>query len=219
MAEITAEGQAKMKVKPDIVIFTLSVEKEDTIEKNAIRLLNEEIQFLSQSLEKIGFPAKSIKISDYRVSTPGYNHDDQPKKYMASNTLKVEFWINNKLIDALYSEVQSKGFNDLDITYETKLSDSLERSVRTKLVQMAIEDAKANALNISKGLGLTIRKVKQVFKENPYSQLSLLTLSKFTPPKNSFAATDFSFKTPFDKFEVEETELEEKITIVYEVVN
>jgi uncharacterized protein YggE len=219
LAEITAEGSSRLKVKPDIVTFTLTIDKTDTIEKSVIKILNEEVQSLSQSLEKLGFQNKSIKVSDYRISS-SLDEDNKQKRYTASNILKVEFKLDNKVIDALYNEIQTNNFKDLDITYETGISDSLEKATRILLVQLAIEDAKANAANISKNLGLTITKVKQVYKENARIQVMANEISfvKFTPPK-IVGDTDFSYKSSFDKFQVEETELEEKITVVYEVSN
>lgn len=219
LAEITAEGSSSLKVKPDIVTFTLTIDKTDTIEKNVIKILNEEVQSLSQSLEKIGFQNRSIKISDYRISS-SFDDDKKQKSYTATNVLKVEFKLDNKVIDALYNEIQTNNFKDLDLTYETGISDSLEKATRVLLVQLAIEDAKANAINISKNLGLSITKVKQVYKENARIQVMANQISfvKFTPPK-IVGDTDISYKTSFDKFQVEETELEEKITVVYEVSN
>ena len=41
---------------------------------------------------------------------------------------------------------------------------------------------------------------------------------KYVPPK-MFGDTDIIYNTSFDKFQVEETELDEKITVVYEVSN
>ena len=219
LAEITAEGNSRLKVKPDIVTFTLTIEKTDTVENNVIKILNEEVQSLSQSLEKIGFQNKSIKISDYRISS-SFDDDKKQKNYTATNVLKIEFKLDNKVIDALYYEIQTNNFKDLDLTYETGISDSLEKATRMLLVQLAIEDAKENAINISKNLGLSIIKVKQVYKENTRIQVmaNQIGFVKFTPAK-IIGDTDFSYKTSFDKFQVEETELEEKITVVYEVSN
>lgn len=217
-ADITTEGNAKLKVKPDMVTFTINVERADTVEKNAIRLLNEEMQLLSSSLEKLGFQNKAIKISDYKVSSSNYN-EEKPKRYTATNILTLEFRLDNQLIDALYGEIQAKNFTDLDISYETGVSDSLEKAIRKQLVQLAIADAQSNADNITKSLGLTVSKIKQVYKNNDQNFMlpGKIELTKFTPPK--FTSYAISFKTTFDRFEVAEIELEEKITIVYEVLN
>ncbi len=219
LAEITAEGSSRIKIKPDVVTFTLTIEKNDTIEKNVIKILNEEMFSLSKSLEKIGIQNKSIKVSDYRISS-SLEDNDKKKIYTATNVLKVQFKLDNKVIDAIYNEIQVKNFKDLDINYETSISDSLEKATRGLLVQLAIEDAKANAINITKKLGLNIIKVKQVYKENARIQSfdNQISFVKFTPPK-LIPDTDISYKTSFDKFQVQETEIDEKITIVYEVTN
>ena len=214
--EIIAEGGSKIKVRPDLAIFTLTIEKRDTIEKNAIKLLNLEIDDLVKSLYKVGFNNKTIKISDYDISSS--QNDEEKKRYTASNILKLEFGLDTKLIDALYKEIQEAGLKDLDISFETKVSDSLEKATRLKLVQLSIEDAKNNAENISKALDIKLVKVKQVlkYKDGILSPPTTVNYIKFTPPKIA-GDTQISYNTSFDKFQVEEVELEEKITIVYEI--
>jgi uncharacterized protein YggE len=216
--EIIAEGSSKIKIRPDLVTFTLTVEKRDTIEKDAIRSLNLEIDKLIRSLYKLGFTDKTIKISDYSVSSD--QDDEEKKKYTTTNILKLEFGLDTKLIDELYKEIQDAELKDLDIEFETKVSDSLEKATRLKLVQLAIEDAKINATNISKTLGIKLVRIKQVSK---YVQgmLGVTTVANqvmFTPPK-IVRDGDVSKPTSFEKFQVEDVELEEKITIVYEILN
>ena len=214
--EIIAEGGSKIKVRPDLATFTLTVEKTDTIEKNAIKLLNLEIDDLVKSLYKVGFTNKTIKISDYDISSS--QNDEEKKKYTASNVLKLEFSLDTRLIDALYKEIQEAGLKDLDISFETKVSDSLEKVTRLKLVQLSIEDAKINANNICKALDLKIVRVKQVlkYKDGIFGNPPEINQIKFTPPK-IIGDTQISYNTSFDKFQVEDVELEEKITIVYEI--
>lgn len=214
--EIIAEGGSKIKVRPDLAIFTLTVEKRDTVEKNAIKLLNLEIDELVKSLYKIGFTNKTIKISDYDISSS--QNDEDKKRYTASNVLKLEFGLDTKLIDALYKEIQEAGLKDLDVSFDTKVSDSLEKITRLKLVQEAIADAKLNATNISKALDIKLIRVKQVlkYKEGIFGPPPIINQIKFNPPK-IVGDTDISYTTSFDKFEVEEVELEEKITIVYQI--
>jgi hypothetical protein len=220
--ELVAEGTSKLKVKPDIIIFKLSVEKTDTIEKNAIKSLNNEIDDLVKTLYKIGFTNKSIKVSDYNISNSNYQYnDDNKKRYIASNVLKLEFSIDTKIIDAIYSEIEEAGLSDLDISFETSISDSLEKKTRLVLVQQAIQDAKINADNISKTLNIKLIRVKQVAKYKdglPYN-VDEISVVKFTPPKVIVEDQALSSKTSFAKFQIEESELEEKITIIYEVSN
>ena len=162
--EIIAEGGSKIKVRPDLAIFTLTIEKRDTIEKNAIKLLNLEIDDLVKSLYKVGFNNKTIKISDYDISSS--QNDEEKKRYTASNILKLEFGLDTKLIDALYKEIQEAGLKDLDISFETKVSDSLEKATRLKLVKLSIEDAKNNAENISKALDIKLVSTQAVLSKS-----------------------------------------------------
>lgn len=216
--EIIAEGGSKMKVRPDVAIFSLVVEKTDTIEKNAIKNLNVEIDALVNTLYKLGFTNKTIKISDYDVSSNSYRDDNDKKKYTASNSLKLEFQLDTKIIDALYKEIQEAGLSDLEISFDTKISDSLEKKIRVLLVRQAIEDAKDNANNIAKSLDIKLLRVRQVtkYREGLFNQTMEINMVKFTPPK-VVGDTQIVYNTSFDKFQVEDVELEEKITIVYEI--
>lgn len=216
--EVFVEGGSKMKVRPDLATFTLTVEKRDTIEKNAIKLLNLEIDDLVKSLYKIGFTNKTIKILDYDVSSS--QNDEDKKRYIASNILKLEFDLDTKLIDALYKQIQEAGLKDLDISFEAKVSDSFEKATRQKLVRLSIEDAKINANNICRALDIKIIKVKQVskYKEGVFGlpEPPMINQIKFTPPN---IVKDEEVKTSFDRFQVEDVEFEERITIVYEISN
>ena len=217
--EIIAEGSSKIKIRPDLVTFTLTVEKTDTIEKDAIKSLNQEIADLVKSLYKLGFTDKTIKISDYSISSDQDN--DEKKKYTTTNVLKLEFGLDTKLIDALYKQIQEAELKDLDIEFATKVSDSLEKATRLKLVQFAIEDAKINANNISKALGLKLVRVKLVSKNvgGTFELLpSQISTVMFTPPK-IIEEKEEAMHSSFEKFQVEDVELEEKITIVYEILN
>lgn len=124
--EIVAEGGAKTRVKPDIAILSLIIEKNDSIEKEAIRNLNIQTAEVVTLLSKIGFTDDLIQIERYDVSS---GIDDKNKReYTASNTLRIEFKINNKLIDAFFDEMQQTGVQDVNVSFDTKVSDSLEKS-------------------------------------------------------------------------------------------
>ncbi|QOG01923.1 SIMPL domain-containing protein [Flavobacterium sp. MDT1-60] len=214
--EITAEGSARTKVKPDLANFRITIEKENLVEKTAIKELNEEIEKLQKALFKIGFTEKNIKISDYKVSS-SENSDDK-KEYAATNTLSIDFALDNKVIEAFYQQIQSENMKDLDVDFETQMSEELEKTTRQKLVQIAVLDAKSNAENIAKALDVKISNVKQVSKYNLRDvAVSAMKMDqvRFNKPIVAMAA---SAKTSFDKFEVEEKELEENINIVYEIV-
>lgn len=218
--EIIVEGVSKTKVKPDIAIFTLSIEKIDTVEKKVIEKVNKEVDEVIKSLYKIGFTSSSIKVSDYNVSS-NQDREERTKTYRANNVLKLKFQLDPKLIDRIYKEVQVTGHEDLDISFETKLSDSLEKATRIKLVEQAIINAKSNASNISKALSLKLTGIKQVSKNQDiflrYASPQVEDLKKASLPQLKYDR--MILPTSFEKFDVEEVELEERITIIYRISN
>lgn len=214
--EIMAQGSSKTKVKPDLAYLRVTVEKENQVERNAIKELNEEIDKLQKVLFKIGFTEKNIKISDYKVSSN--QNDDNKKEYSATNTLSIDFPLNNKVIEAFYQEIQIENIKDLDVEFETKISAELENRVRQKLVQIAIADAKSYAENVANTLNVTINNVKQVSKFSPRDYFTASEKVSEMKFDKTMAASAPNPKTSFDKFEVEEIEVEETITIIYEIV-
>jgi uncharacterized protein YggE len=213
--EINAEGYSKTKVTPDLASFTITVDKENQTEKMAIKELNEEIEKVQKVLLSIGFTKKNIKIADYKVSS---NEDDDGKKeYSAMNMLVIDFPLDNKVIEAFYQGIQNENIKDLDVDFDTQISEELEKTTRQRLVQLAIADARSNAENIAKALEVKISNVKSVSKFTVRDMSMALSLKAASVTANmGFMAPNP--KTSFDKFEVQEIELEESITVVYEIV-
>lgn len=215
--EITSYGNAKLKVKPDIAIFEVMVQKQNEIEKIAIKELNEEVEKIHQLLLKLGFTSSNIKISAYKVSSEREYNNNNKKRFIVTNSLTIEFFINNKLINSFYQELQNGDFTDLEVDFEAEISDELEKESRKILVKQAIEDAKKNAENIASALDLKLGNVKQVSKGiNELSVSSYKNLGKANIKGEVLVG--YGPKTSFDKFEVKEEELEENITIIYEII-
>lgn len=212
--ELTAEGNATTKVKPDLASFRISIEKRNTVEKTSIKELNEEIEKLQKLLLRIGFTDKNIKISEYKVSS--YQDNDEKKEYQTTNTLIVTFNLDNKLIDAFYQEIQNENLKDADIEFEAQVSEELEKITRLKLVRNAIIDAKNNAENIADALEVKLINIKQVSKYG-MRNLEVASYKNLDIKSAKVMAAPPYQKTSFDKFEVEEKELEESITIIYEI--
>jgi uncharacterized protein len=210
--EITATGMAKMKVKPDVAVITFTIEKQDRNESVALKNINQEAERLSEILSKSGFGKDQIKVSRYSVSSNTYQEE---KVFNVTNSLVVQFILDKKIIDNVYSAVEAEKLNDVNIDLETKLSDSLEKSVRARLILLAIQDAQLSATNIAKALNVRVGKVKQVSK---YGDIM------FDVNKVGFAnfagsmANAVQYKTTFNSYDVLEVEIQEQITIIFEIM-
>lgn len=214
--EIIAQGSSRAKVKPDSANLRITIEKQNLVEKNAIKELNEEVEKLQKILFKIGFTEKHIKISDYNVRSN--QNDENKKEYSATNILSIDFALDNQPIEAFYQEVQNENIKDLDVEFETKISEELDKTVRQELVKVAIADAKNYAENVANTLNVKINNVKQVSKFSPRDFFTASEKVSEVAYDKPMAASAPNPKTSFNKFEVEEKELEETITIVYEIV-
>jgi uncharacterized protein YggE len=113
-------------------------------------------------LLRIGFTEKNIKISEFKVSSNQDN--DEKKEYQTTNTLIVNFNLDNKIIETFYQEIQNENLKDASIEFETQISEDLEKITRQKLVMSAINDAKSNAENIANILEVKLVNIKQVSK-------------------------------------------------------
>jgi len=213
-SEITSEGKAKIKVKPDVALLTITVSKENVSEKNALKELNEEMEKLQKFFSKLGFANSSIKISEYNITEDHYG--GEKKQYNAKNTLVIDFKLDTKVLDAFYQELQAGNYKDVLVDFEAELSQELEKSSRKNLVQLAITDAQANADNIAKALKVTVVKIKSVSKFGNDMHYRIVEEVKYKPMAAAMVSAP---PTSFSKYEVEEIELEENITIVFEIVN
>ena len=215
--QIIAEGNAKLKVQPDVANFKIKITKRNNVEKIAISELNIETGKLEKVLLKIGFTNKNIKISEYKVSKSDYGNQNE---VIATNTISLDFYIDTKLIENFYQQIQNENLQDLDIEFTTQLSTSLEKAQRKNLLKIAIENAKENAINISELLDIKLNNIKLVSKYNINNDFGSIRTIEEIKFKN-VGAKDIKSdnpKTLFDKFEVDEIELEETITIIYEIV-
>jgi hypothetical protein len=50
------------------------------------------------------FCENHIRISDYKISS----NQNNEKEYSATNTLSIDFALNNKVIEAFYQEIKTK---------------------------------------------------------------------------------------------------------------
>lgn len=212
---ITVQGIAKARVRPDVATITFQFEKTDTSQAKAMAKANNLADALTQLLLHAGLSSKQIKISEYSVNG-SYNLDRKRKEYTVSNTLVARLGFEEKNLNQFLKSVETERINDLNISFDYSLSDSLERVTRTKLTQEAIARAKEAAENISQTLKVPVKSIIQVSKNGLQPIPPQLETAKFTPPVIK-RDQDIKYESVFGTYEVEEKELEEEITLVYEI--
>lgn len=209
--EITSEGRAKIKVKPDLVTIKIDVRKRN--ESEALKALNLEMDGVQKLLTQKGIPAKQIKIADFSVnSNDRFSSRDDKKFYTALSSLSIEIKLDNKLLDALYGEIQSGKYQDVNINYVTVLSDELQKKTTAMLTEATIADARQNAENIAKALGVKLGAVKKVSKNG--TETVSYRNGDYAVYASSYETVP---QTVFTKFEITDKVLEDQIVIVFEI--
>lgn len=214
--EIVANGIAKSKVAPDLATFFIIVSKRNSIEKTAVSELNQEVAKVQKVLLKAGFTEKNIKIADYNITKDNYN---DIKDYQASNSLVVNFPLDNKRIENFYQLLQSENLQDVNVQFSTSISEGLEKKSREDLTQKAITNAKLYAENIARNLNLKLIGIKHVSANGYKETFSGIQADELQFIEMESVTITSSPATSFDKYKVAEIKLEEKITIVYEIAN
>jgi uncharacterized protein YggE len=207
--EIVAEGRATIKIKPDMAAIDIRVSKSDSIESRALSELNKEMQNIIATLEKIGFTKVHIRVADYSVSE---NHD-RSGKYIAQNSLKLDFKLNNSLINNFYQQLELAKPSHVTVFFNTYLSEELKNESDTELLRQAIKDAKINALEIATALGVKLGSVKYASKSG-YRERQ----DEYGKKLQEVVVTALSIeKTSFANYDVEEKKLDDQITLVFNI--
>ncbi len=163
--EITVEGFARVSVVPDVAILKISIYKRDVQQNLALQKLNETSLQLLSFLHKQGFSDKQMAISEFSIQ-PNNNYQNNSKTYVASNSIKITFALDTKRLDYFYGRLQGQNFNDVQVDFETAISDSLQQVSNEKLTALVIQNAKAKAQLIAKSLEAKVGKVKSVLRHS-----------------------------------------------------
>jgi uncharacterized protein YggE len=212
---IVVQGKSRMMVKPDIAFITFSIEKTDTSQSKAMAKANEQIEALSIIMMQQGVLNKQIKASEYSIRNE-YNNLKHKMEYSVSNSLVATIPMNGKLVNEVLKGIEAKKMNGVEISFDYQISDSLEQVVRILLVQQAITNAKSNANHISRALDIGLKNIIQITKEGIARNPLQIETAKFAPPVIK-QDSEIKSDSMFYRYDIEDKELTEEITIIYEI--
>jgi len=218
---LTVEGKAIMKVKPDISIITFTLVQRDSLEKKAINKLNLQSNAVVKLINQIGILNENIRIGEYAITAERiYNPNlsaETTLVHVARNTIIIEIPTNLKMIDAFYKKMAESDFNEVSINIEHKVSKKLEDISRKKLTNLAIEDAKKQANDITSSLNSKLGPIMTIFKDNAYSEAERNYLKGSVANDVQFSGLEIA-PSPFATLELNEIEIQEKITLVFQLI-
>lgn len=148
---VYVEGSAEVEVTPDLMTFTLSIEKSDLDLAKAKADVDSRSTLLINTCKKLGIKPDALATTALSIF-PEYDYKDQIRVFSGN---RVSRQVDIKLKDLTkYSQVM-KALVDAQITQtiNTKLSVSDEKPLEDKVLVNAMADAKVRAERLAKSQG------------------------------------------------------------------
>lgn len=149
MKTITVKGAGNVKVKPDYVVLSMTLETKNLDYEAAMQDAAEKIEHINNSLQIIGFQKESIKTTDFNVRTVYESKKDSDgnyyrvfEGYAVTHRLKVSFDFDTKVLAKALGTIAICVANpELTIAFTVKDS----TAVNEALLKSAAENAKKKA--------------------------------------------------------------------------
>ncbi|MGV3541197.1 MAG: SIMPL domain-containing protein [Rufibacter sp.] len=156
-------GNARISVKPDIGVLSLKVSEINTSMSKAIARVGDKTNEYVKILQKLKFKQDEIKTTSFAVSKNSIYRDDKyiDSGYVASQNIRIEFAYNQELLSKILNEF-TKSASEVDFSFEFKLSEKQKAEVQSKIIELAVNDAKSKSLIIAKASGQKLKRIQSI---------------------------------------------------------
>ena len=156
--QIAVNGEGKVSAKPDIAMLNVSVVTERATVSDAQKENTASYTKIVEFLKKVGINEKDVKTTNYSIYPQYYypeNRKPQISGYQVRNTLEIKIRDLSKVDDVL-GGVVSSGANEVgNVSFTIENPDALRQEAR----QAAIREAKEKAVELSKDLGVHLKRI------------------------------------------------------------
>jgi uncharacterized protein YggE len=159
---IEVEGTSELGIMPDEALIYLTLSEKAMKVADATNALNKKTKSIEDALKKTRVSGYTFTVDNYYVNINRVytNNSSKDSGYVASQTVKVKV----KIADQNLIKITEALHQTTDMTYNMQfnVSDALRKSSSSKLLELAIADAKTKAEVIAKSLGLSKLQVHRV---------------------------------------------------------
>ncbi|WP_297093335.1 SIMPL domain-containing protein [uncultured Draconibacterium sp.] len=161
---ITVEGKSSVKLAPEEISFTVNFSVKDENYKQCAEMSVEKMDEIKKLFIENGIDEELIKTNSFTIREV-QKYDPQTRKsvfdgYEANIPVtirtKKDYEKNDKIFELIKDNLQSN-FN-----LSFALSEEQMESVKEKLIQLAVEDAKQKATVIAKSADVQLGKIKSI---------------------------------------------------------
>ena len=152
---IQVEGTSELSIMPDEALMFISLTEKAMKVADATNALNKKTKSIEDALKKTRVSGYTFTVDNYFVNVNRvYSRStSRDSGYVAAQTIKVRVKISDqnlvKITEALHQTT------DMTYNVQFQVSDALRKSSSTKLLELAIADAKSKADVIAKSLGVS----------------------------------------------------------------
>ncbi|OXA66281.1 hypothetical protein B0A67_23745 [Flavobacterium aquidurense] len=166
--QINVNGEGKVKVAPDQVCISATVETKGNNAKDVKKQNDEKIDAVLKFIKKMNVPTADFKTKQVALN-PQYDYEKKKTSYNATQTIEIVLKDLSKY-DELMEGLVEQGINRIDrVSFETSKLAQIETEAR----KLAIKDAKLKAedyvsvLGQKVGKAYTISDNTQVYRPQP----------------------------------------------------
>ncbi|MFH7000342.1 SIMPL domain-containing protein [Flavobacterium sp. FlaQc-57] len=188
--QINVSGEGKIKVAPDQVCISATVETKGNNAKDIKKQNDEKIDAVLKFIKKMNIPVADYKTKQVSLN-PQYDYEKKKTSYNATQTVEIVLKDLSKY-DELMEGLVAQGINRLDnVSFES----SKLAQYQTEARKLAIKDAKAKAedyvsvLGQKVGKAITISDNSQVYHPRPmYSAMKSMAMDSNAGAENETLA-------------------------------
>ncbi|WP_323814049.1 SIMPL domain-containing protein [Cellvibrio sp. NN19] len=150
---VYVEGSAEIEVEPDMMTFTLSIQKVDLDLAAAKADVDERSRLLIDTVKKFGIKANDIATTALNIR-PEYEYKDG-QRVLTGNNVSRQVDINLRDIKKYPEMMKAMVDAKISETISTNLTIADKKAVEEKVQDAAMADAKARANRLAKSQGKT----------------------------------------------------------------
>lgn len=160
---LTVTGAATVVVKPDMGVLNIHVTDINLKMNESIKSLGDKSKYYIDILKKLKFEEKNIKTTSFSVTKNSIFRNDKyiDSGYIATQDIRLEFIYDDQILSKILNEF-TKTNKEIDFSFSFKLSEGLKEKVQKQIIELAIQDAKQKANNISISASFKLGKIKNI---------------------------------------------------------
>lgn len=160
---IEVRGDASMQVPPDLAVISIHFSSHEMAFNKAVKSVNQKNASLLKQLEKLGFNRKEIKSNGFNAGKNSFykNNELVDSGYIASQSIILEFKYDQQRLTQLVDAFTETTL-DLNFQFDFILSDEKKAEVRSKLIELSIQNAHQRAAVIARQSNLALGNIHSI---------------------------------------------------------